>query len=121
MNTEKAIEKMADVIRRKHFTLSTEQCYCAWLSRYCDFIINLPAHISSEQKLERFLTRHTKHYVLATIQNQGQSLSAPGGTRNLPVLSGNLPGTFAQNAPTGHRPSAQRLRGTRYPGNSVHN
>ena len=121
MSTEKTLEKMPDVIRRKHFTLSTEQCYCAWLSRYCDFIINLPAHISSEQKLERFLTGHTKHYVLATIQNQDQSLSAPGGTVNLPVLSGNLPGTFAQNAPTGHRPSAQRLRAPRYPGNSVHN
>ena len=70
MNTEKAIEKMTDVIRRKHFTLSTEQCYCGWLRRYCDFIFKLPAHISSEQKLERFLTMLAKKDKSASSQNQ---------------------------------------------------
>ena len=70
MNTEKAIETMTDVIRRKHFTLSTEQCYCAWLRRYCDFMVKFPAHISSEQKLERFLTALAKKDMSASTQNQ---------------------------------------------------
>ena len=70
MSTEKTLEKMPDVIRRKRFTLSTEQCYCGWLRRYCDFIFKLPAHISSEQKLERFLTMLAKKDKSASSQNQ---------------------------------------------------
>ena len=70
MNTEEAIEKMADVIRRKHFTLSTERCYCAWLRQYCDFVYDIPAHISSEQKLDRFLTVQAKKDIAASTQNQ---------------------------------------------------
>ena len=61
---------MTDVIRRKHFTLSTEQCHCGWLRRYCDFIVKFPAHISSEQKLERFLTALAKKDIAASTQNQ---------------------------------------------------
>ena len=61
---------MTDVIRRKHFTLGTEQCYCGWLRRYCDFIVKLPGHISSEQKLERFLTELARKDISASTQNQ---------------------------------------------------
>ena len=43
-------------MRRKHFALATERSYSAWLRRYCDFIVKLPVHGSSEQKLEQFLT-----------------------------------------------------------------
>src|SRR5437879_5930288 len=70
MNTEQAVQKMTDVIRRKHFTLSTEQCYCGWLRRYCDYLAKLPVHLSSEQKLERFLTALAKDDVAASTQNQ---------------------------------------------------
>ena len=38
MNTEEAVQKLSDVIRRKHLALATEQSYCAWLKRYCNFI-----------------------------------------------------------------------------------
>ena len=70
MNTDQALQKMTDVLRRKHLALSTEQCYCAWLRRYCDYIRKLPAHFTSEQKLERFLTALAKDDVAASTQNQ---------------------------------------------------
>ena len=47
---------MTGAIRRKHLTLSMERSDCAWLSRYGDFIVGIPSHIPSEQKLERFCT-----------------------------------------------------------------
>ena len=43
-------------MRRKHLALATERSYCAWLKRCCNFIVKLPVHSSSEQKLEQFLT-----------------------------------------------------------------
>jgi len=33
--------------------LNTEQSYCAWLRRYCGYVKKIPAHLFSEQKLER--------------------------------------------------------------------
>ena len=61
---------MAEVIRRKHLALKTEQSYCAWLRRYCDYVKKIPADLSSEQKLERFLTTLAKEQVAASTQNQ---------------------------------------------------
>jgi len=70
MTTDQALEKLTDVLRRKHLALSTEQCYCAWLRRYCDYILELPVHLTSEQKLERFLTALAKDEVTASTQKQ---------------------------------------------------
>ena len=70
MKTEQALQRMTDVIRRKHFALSTEQSYCAWLKRYCDYVKKLPALMPSEQKLERFLTELARNDVAASTQNQ---------------------------------------------------
>ena len=56
MNAHQAVGRMADVIRRKHLALKTEQTYCAWLGRYCQHLNMLPAQMPSEQKLEHFLT-----------------------------------------------------------------
>ena len=55
MNTEKAVARLTEVIRRKHLALATERSYCAWLRRYCDNLKKFPTQLSSEQKLERFL------------------------------------------------------------------
>ncbi|MBI5774970.1 MAG: phage integrase N-terminal SAM-like domain-containing protein [Verrucomicrobia bacterium] len=80
MNTEQAVQKLTEVIRRKHFVhfvLSTEQCYCAWLRRYCDFIGKLPVHLTSEKKLERFLTALAKDDVAASTQNQAFNVRSP--------------------------------------------
>lgn len=70
MNTAQAVEKLADVVRRKHLSLSTEQSYCGWLKRYCAYIKKLPPDLPSEQKLERFLTALAKNDVAASTQNQ---------------------------------------------------
>src|SRR5437879_4992876 len=70
MNTEKAVARLTEVIRRKHLALDTERSYCAWLRRYCDNLKKLTAHLSSEQKLERFLNALAQHDVTASIQNQ---------------------------------------------------
>jgi hypothetical protein len=70
MNTEKALARLTEVIRRKHLALATERSYCAWLRRYCDNLKGLPAHLSSEQKLERFLNALAQQNVAASTQNQ---------------------------------------------------
>jgi integron integrase len=70
MNTAQAVEKLADVVRRKHLSLSTEQSYCGWLKRYCAYIKKLPPDLPSEQKLERFLTALARNDVAASTQNQ---------------------------------------------------
>ncbi len=70
MTTDQAVARLTDVIRRKHFALSTEQSYCGWLKRYCSFIQGLPSNLKSEHKLEQFLTRLAKDDVSASTQNQ---------------------------------------------------
>ena len=61
---------MTEVIRCKQLALSTERSYCAWLRRYCDYLLKLPGHLMSEQKLERFLTALATDGVAASTQNQ---------------------------------------------------
>src|SRR5258707_6057657 len=70
MNTEQALQRTREVVRRKHLALSTEEVYCAWLRRYCQYIKQLAPHTSSEQKLERFLTALAREDVSASTQNQ---------------------------------------------------
>ena len=55
MNPSKAIDRMREVIRRQHKTLSTETCYVHWLTRYIRAVRQMPETLSSHQKLERFL------------------------------------------------------------------
>ena len=56
MNTDEAVGRLTEVVRRKHLALATERTYCVWLRRYCDFVKGLPLQLPSEHKLERFLT-----------------------------------------------------------------
>jgi integron integrase len=70
MNVAQAVQRLTDVIRRKHLSLNTEQSYCAWLKRYCAYLKKLPPHLPSEQKLERFLTALARNDVAASTQNQ---------------------------------------------------
>jgi site-specific recombinase XerD len=70
MNAHQAVARMADVIRRKHLALNTEQTYCAWLKRYCQHIALLRAEMPTEQKLEHFLTALSKTHITASTQNQ---------------------------------------------------
>jgi hypothetical protein len=60
MNTDKAVRRLAEAVRRKHLALATERTYWAWLRRYCDFLKGLPLHLPSQHKLERFMTALTQ-------------------------------------------------------------
>ena len=56
MDSEKAGARIMEIIGRKDLArATTEHSYCAWLKGYCDHLIGLPSHVSSEQKLEVFL------------------------------------------------------------------
>src|ERR1051325_802368 len=70
MKCNEARRKLMEVIQRKHLAHSTGRSYGAWLGRYCDFVKTLPSHISSEQKVERFLTVLAQKDVAASTQNQ---------------------------------------------------
>ena len=70
MNVDEALKRVTDVVRRKHLARATEECYRGWLKRYCEFVVQLPAHLPSEQKLERFLTALAREDVAASTQNQ---------------------------------------------------
>ena len=103
MNTEKAVARLTEVIRRKHLALATERSYCAWLRRYCDNLKKFPTQLSSEQKLERFLNALAQGNVAASTQNQAFNAiiffyqEALGvelkNVRALPVRSGLHPAT----------------------------
>jgi len=55
VKSEEAIQKMRDVIRRKHFSLSTEASDGGWLKRDCSYIKKLSPPTPSERKIEQFL------------------------------------------------------------------
>lgn len=70
MNAEAAIQLLRNTIRRKHFSLSTEETYAGWLLRFMRYVVKLPAGMASEQKLEAFLTALARDEVSASTQNQ---------------------------------------------------
>ena len=66
-----AIDRMRNVIRRQHKALSTEECYLFWLRRYMTALRGISAQLSSEKKLEQFLSDLARHRdVSASTQNQ---------------------------------------------------
>ncbi|MGA1237744.1 MAG: phage integrase N-terminal SAM-like domain-containing protein [Limisphaerales bacterium] len=56
MNAELAIRRLQAVVRRQHKALSTEETYVYWLRRYMAALPRYPATMTSEQKVERFLS-----------------------------------------------------------------
>ncbi len=71
MNMTQAINRARDVIRRQHKALSTEGTYLFWLRRYIGALHRMPPGLSSEKKLERFLTDLARYQdVSASSQNQ---------------------------------------------------
>jgi hypothetical protein len=70
MNPDSAINRLREVIRLKHLSLSTESIYVGWVVRYMDAILKLPPGITSEQKVEAFLTSLAKTDCSASTQNQ---------------------------------------------------
>ena len=71
MNLPNAIERLRDVLRRQHKSLSTEDSYVYWLRHYVTALNSMASSLSSEQKLENFLTGLARHRGLAaSTQNQ---------------------------------------------------
>jgi integron integrase len=71
MTPTQAIERVRDVIRRQHKALSTEDSYVFWLRRYMRAVAQMPKGITSEKKVEQFLTELArKHDVSASSRNQ---------------------------------------------------
>ena len=69
MKTSQAIDRMREVIRRQHKSLSTEDCYVFWLRRYIAKLRS-PEELPSEKKLELFLTELAiRDGVAASTQN----------------------------------------------------
>ena len=75
MNLPFAIERLRSVLRRQHKALSTESNYIHWLRHYVSALHGLPDSLSSEQKLERFLTDLARHRDLSA-SSQNQALNA---------------------------------------------
>jgi len=71
MKTEQAICRLRDVVRRQHKAWATESTYVLWLRRYMLAIHGYPEGLTSEQKLERFLTELTRDRDISAVsQNQ---------------------------------------------------
>jgi site-specific recombinase XerD len=71
MNEAQAIDRMRQVIRRQHKALATEDAYVLWLRRYMRALRQMPPQLSSEKKLEKFLTDLAlERDVSASTQNQ---------------------------------------------------
>ena len=71
MTASQAICRVREVLRRQHKALATEDCYTFWLRRYMTALPEMPGELSSEKKLEKFLTDMARHRdVSASTQNQ---------------------------------------------------
>jgi hypothetical protein len=69
MNTDEAVHRLPEVIRRKHLAIATKRSYCAWLRRYCDCFKGLPSHCRVTKSWNVF-TLLAKKGVTVSIQNQ---------------------------------------------------
>ena len=56
MNSTEVLERTRAVIGSQHKCIATEQVYLRWLRHYIVALGQMPTFLSSEQKLERFLT-----------------------------------------------------------------
>ena len=71
ITTSQAIHQLRLVLRRQHKSLSTEKSYTFWLRRYIPAVLLMPRNLSSEQKLERYLSDLARDRdVSASTQNQ---------------------------------------------------
>jgi integron integrase len=70
MKTNEAIDKLRSTIRLRHFALSTEQSYCAWVVRYARFLNERQPQGAPATKMEAFLTQLAYQDVSASTQTQ---------------------------------------------------
>lgn len=71
MTTEDAVQRLVEVCRRQHKSLSTERVYSHWLRDYCRFVPSVDPSLTSERKMEAWLTMLArKRDCSASTQNQ---------------------------------------------------
>jgi len=71
MKVTRAAQLTIEVCRRQHKSLSTERTYVHWLRKYVVALAAMPDDLSSEKKLERFLSDLAlRQNVSASTQNQ---------------------------------------------------
>jgi len=70
MNQTEAITMLHNAMRLNHFALSSEQAYAGWLLRFMRFVAKVRPGMTSEQKIEAFLTALARDEVAASTQNQ---------------------------------------------------
>ncbi len=71
MNSLIANQRLIEVCRRQHKSISTERVYSLWLRDYCRFMASLDPTLPSENKVEKFLTMLAqKRDVSASTQSQ---------------------------------------------------
>lgn len=69
------VEMVRTKIRLRHFALSTEDTYVAWVARYYDHCLKIDPKLTPEKKAESFLTRLAVNANLSA-RSQNQALSA---------------------------------------------
>jgi integron integrase len=74
-NKPKLLDQVRDVIRRKHFSIRTEQAYVDWIRRFILFHNKRHPAEMAEQELTEFLT-HLARDVHVAASTQNQALSA---------------------------------------------
>lgn len=70
MTREQAIQRTRDLLRLRHMALATEETYLGWLGRFMDWLPQAAPGLSSEGKVEGYLTMLAKRGVAASTQNQ---------------------------------------------------
>ncbi len=75
MNAEQALGRLRDVVRRQHKAWATESTYVLWLRRYMLAVPGYPEGLTSEQKLERFLTELARDRDISAV-SQNQAFNA---------------------------------------------
>lgn len=75
MKTNEAIDKLRDVIRLRHFSLSTEQCYSSWLLRFSKFVKErcLPDWKPAQKMGLDITPHHLRHAYATHCLNSGQN------------------------------------------------
>src|ERR671924_272663 len=74
-NKPKLLDQVRDVIRRKHFSIRTEQAYVDWIRRFILFHNKRHPAEMAEQELTEFLT-HLARDLNVAASTQNQALSA---------------------------------------------
>jgi integrase len=69
MTTDQAVQKVRDLIRLKHFSLSTEESYCLYVRQFCQHSRHLPKSMPTEKRIESYLSTFAKKEASASSQN----------------------------------------------------